>query len=77
MKKLTAILFFTVITAALSCNKGNGTNSTPQQQPTISIADNSLNEGSSGNANFEFTISLSNDYSKAVSVHYSTIDGTA
>ncbi len=77
MKKVTLVLFFTVITAALSCKKGSGTNSPAQQQPTISIADNSLNEGSSGNTNFEFTISLSNAYSKAVSVHYSTIDGTA
>lgn len=73
MKKQTAVWAF-MITAALCCNKGSDPDSTP---PSISIADISLNEGNSGSTNFEFTVTLSSAYPKAVSVHYNTVEGTA
>ena len=77
MKKKITVLFFLVTTVVVSCNKGNNTDNSSQQQPSIRIDDISLNEGSSGTTNFEFTVTLSNAYSKVVGVHYSTIDGTA
>lgn len=72
MRKKITVLFFIVITAALSCKKDDN----DEQQPSISIEDMALNEGNSGTANFEFTITLSHAYSKPVGVHYSTADGT-
>ncbi|MBN3891619.1 MAG: DUF4347 domain-containing protein [Nostoc sp. JL31] len=47
-------------------------------QPTISISDVSVIEGSTGaTANANFTISLSNPNSQQISVNYNTNDGTA
>lgn len=75
MKKPVRVLLFIMIAATLRCGKGSDSGTTAQ--PTISIADISLNEGNAGSTDFEFTVTLSNAYSKAVSVHYSTVEGTA
>ena len=58
--------------------QGTGTilNDDPQI-PTLSINDVSQAEGNSGTANMEFTVTLSNTYTSAVSVQYATAGGTA
>ncbi len=73
MKKKITVLFCIVMTAALSCKKGGN----DEQKPSISIEDMTLSEGNAGTANFEFTVTLSNAYSKPVTMRYSTTDGTA
>ncbi len=45
--------------------------------PTVSIANASVAEGHSGNTNVAFNVSLSKAYDKAVTVGYSTANGTA
>jgi Calx-beta domain/FG-GAP-like repeat len=45
--------------------------------PSITIDDVSVTEGNSGTTNAAFTVNLSSSYSKTVTVHYSTADGSA
>ena len=53
-------------------------NGTPVvSQPSLSIADASLAEGASGNANMAFTVSLSAASATPVTVNYATSNGTA
>ena len=72
MKK-TLVLSVGILIIAFGCSKGS---SAPEQMPKISIADASKPEGSA-NANLDFVVTLSNAYSKAVTVSYSTVNGTA
>ena len=45
--------------------------------PALSVADASVDEGDSGSANMEFTVTLSKMSSEQVTVDYATADGTA
>ncbi len=45
--------------------------------PTLSISDASLNEGNLGQASLTFTVTLTGQSSQAVTVNYSTANGTA
>ena len=45
--------------------------------PTLSINDASLNEGDTGQASLTFTVTLTGESAQAVTVNYSTADGTA
>jgi hypothetical protein len=49
----------------------------PADAPSVSIDDVSVTEGNSGTLNMTFTVKLSAAYSKAITVHYSTADGSA
>ncbi|HEV7747791.1 MAG TPA: Calx-beta domain-containing protein [Pyrinomonadaceae bacterium] len=64
--------------ATISDNQGVGNITNDDTQPTISINDVSLNEGSAaGSATAGFTVSLSNASSQTITVNYATADGTA
>lgn len=56
---------------------GVGTINNDDAQPTISIADVSGNEGTSGTTPFVFTLTLSNPSSLPITVNFATADGTA
>jgi Calx-beta domain/FG-GAP-like repeat len=49
----------------------------PADAPSVSISDVTVTEGNSGTLNVTFTVSLSAAYSKAITVHYTTADGSA
>lgn len=69
-------LVIILIAAILSgCDKGGG--STPPQQPSVSIANNTIAEGNGGVTGMNFTISLNRSYPENVTVTYSTLEGTA
>jgi Calx-beta domain/PASTA domain len=50
---------------------------TPGVLPSLSINDVSVGEGNAGSTNAVFTVTLSTSASQAISVNYSTADGTA
>ena len=60
---------------------GQGTGTILDNEPRISVTDVSQNEGNgtgkNANTAFIFTITLSNPYDQAVTVNFSTADGTA
>jgi hypothetical protein len=57
----------------------NGATSAPPPPvlPTLSIADATIKESSTGTGQLSFTITLSQAATTAVTVHYATADGTA
>jgi len=67
----------TPINASISDPQGVGTITNDDGQPSISITDETLNEGNAGTTAFVFTVSLSNPSSQVVSVNYTTTNGTA
>lgn len=67
-------LFFPLI-VAIACSKSGGKSDQPT--PVVSINSISLPEGNGGSATFEFTLSLTNATSDAVTITYSTLEGTA
>ena len=50
---------------------------TAMTQPTVSIANAAVTEGNSGASNLTFTVALSKAFDKAVTVNYTTANGTA
>jgi hypothetical protein len=64
-------------TAPLGASAVNFAISAPQTVPNITVNNVSLSEGNSGTTPFTFTASLSAASSQAVSVNYSTANGTA
>ncbi|MFT3788072.1 MAG: SdrD B-like domain-containing protein [Tepidisphaeraceae bacterium] len=54
-----------------------GVRTQPPAPPTISIADNSITEGNSGQKNLVFTVTRIGDLSKASSFNYRVLSGTA
>jgi hypothetical protein len=56
---------------------GRGVVTILDDEPRISIYDTSASEGDSGTTPFTFTVSLSAVYDQAVTVNFSTADGTA
>lgn len=63
--------------ATISDNQATGGILNDDAQPQISTGDASGAEGDAGTTNFGFAVSLSNPSSQAVSVDYTTEDGTA
>ena len=72
MKKYLSL--FSLI-AVIACSKSGGKSAEPV--PVVSINGVSLPEGNTGASAFEFTLSLSNAISQAVTVTYSTLEGSA
>jgi len=62
---------------AVTSGSGLGTITNDDAMPSISIADVSQVEGNAGTSNFTFNVSLSNPSDQAVSVDFTTADGTA
>jgi Ca2+-binding RTX toxin-like protein len=58
-------------------NQGLGTITNDDTQPTLSIGDVSQLEGNGGTTNYAFAVSLSAASGQAVTVNYTTADGTA
>lgn len=63
--------------ATISDGQGTGTITNDDLQPTISIADVSVNEGDSGTSSAGFTVSLSNASSQTITVNFATANNTA
>lgn len=63
--------------STIADSQGVGTITNDDMQPTIAINDLSVNEGSSGTTNAEFTVSLSNASSQTITVNYATANDTA
>jgi glucose/arabinose dehydrogenase len=63
--------------ATIADNQGVGTITNDDTQPTISIDDVSVTEGTVTTAFAVFTVSLSNASSQTITVNYATADGTA
>lgn len=63
--------------ATISDNQGIGTITNDDPVPQISINDVSVTEGNTGTTNATFTVTLSRPSSQAITVQYSTADGTA
>jgi glucose/arabinose dehydrogenase len=76
----SAEAFFVNLTGAtnatVSDNQGSGTLTNDDTQPTISINDVSVTEGSAATATAGFTVSLSNASSQTITVNYATADST-
>ncbi len=62
--------------APIADGQGEGTINDNDAEPTISIDDVTVTEGNSGTVNAGFTISLSAESGKTVTVDYATADGT-
>ena len=69
--------FFLFLAMLGSCKKGGGGDGTPQPLPVLTISDLSKAEGNTGTTNFGFTLSLDKAPASAVTVTYSTAEGTA
>lgn len=63
--------------ATIPDSQGVGTIQNDDAQPTISIGDLSQAEGNAGTSSFDFAVTLSNPSDQTITVHYTTIDGTA
>ncbi|HEY9302332.1 MAG TPA: Calx-beta domain-containing protein, partial [Phormidium sp.] len=63
--------------ATIAENKGMGTITNDDTQPTISIGDVTVTEGNSGTTKATFTVKLANASSEEITVKYVTSDGTA
>jgi hypothetical protein len=63
--------------AAISDGQAVGTITDDDDAPTVSVADNSVVEGNSGQVNLVFTITLSAPSALPVTVNYATAAGTA
>ena len=63
--------------ATIADNQGSGTIANDDTEPTISINDVSVTEGSAATTTASFTVSLSNASSQTITVNYATADGTA
>ncbi|HMH23968.1 MAG TPA: family 16 glycosylhydrolase [Puia sp.] len=70
--KLIPLLFWTIT----SCGKGNNDPGSATL-PKLTFADVSVAEGNGGSGTVEIVLTLDHASSKAVSVSYSTVDGTA
>lgn len=68
-------LFIFLISVTSGCGKDKETHT--EKTPSLSIEDMSALEGNSGQSDFQFTVSLDHSFSKAVTVTYSTVEGTA
>src|SRR5262249_28207937 len=64
-------------TARVGGGRGQGASLTDDGVPSLSVGDVSANEGNSGTTAFTFTVTLSAASGQAVTVGYSTADGTA
>jgi beta-glucanase (GH16 family) len=73
MKMLSAIILFLTV----ACSKGGSGGTSNPAQPGITINDISISEGNAGTTNFAFNVTLSRASTTAVTVTYSTNDGTA
>jgi beta-glucanase (GH16 family) len=76
LKKLQISLLFCLFIALFSCGKDNGPGAA-EQQPTATIADLSAPEGNTATTAFIFQVTLSKTFSKAVTLSFRTVDGTA
>ena len=65
------------VNATIADGQGVGTITNDDLQPTISIADLSVNEGDSGTTSAGFTVSLSNASSQTITVNFATANNTA
>jgi uncharacterized repeat protein (TIGR01451 family)/uncharacterized repeat protein (TIGR02543 family) len=63
--------------ATIADGQGEGAINDDDDPPAISIDDVAVSEGDSGTTNATFTVSLSAESGKAISVDYTTADGTA
>lgn len=63
--------------ADLPVNRARGVINNDDAQPTISIGNVAVSEGSEDFVNATFAVSLSNSSDRAITVDYTTIDGTA
>jgi len=63
--------------ATIADNQGVGTITNDDAQPTISINDVTHNEGNAGTTDYDFTVSLSNASSQAITVNAVTADSSA
>jgi hypothetical protein len=63
--------------ALIADGQATGTIQNDDSQPTISIANQSQNEGDSDTTEFGFAVTLSNPSDQSVTVHFNTTDGTA
>jgi len=63
--------------AVIADSSGDGTIQTLDLEPTISIADLSMDEGDAGSTSFQFLVTLTNASYLDVSMDFTTTDGTA
>ncbi|HYR75689.1 MAG TPA: Calx-beta domain-containing protein [Pyrinomonadaceae bacterium] len=63
--------------ATILDGSGLGTITNDDTEPAISIGDKTQTEGNAGTSNFDFAVTLSNPSAQTVTVHYTTVDGTA
>jgi beta-glucanase (GH16 family) len=75
MKKVHLVICVLLMMGA--CKKSESGGSTSQPDPVVSISDVTMFEGDGGTTAFEFTLSLSKQSAKEVSVTYGTEEGTA
>lgn len=76
-KTVRIIICFILLASIFGCSKQNGNGSGSESQPNASIADITLSEGNAATKPFVFEVTLSKTFSKAVSISYKTVDGTA
>ena len=75
MNKIKVFTFFLLLVIIISCSKGQKSGN--QTMPKLNIDDISVAEGNNGVNNAELILVLDHAYSKAVTVSYSTVEGTA
>jgi beta-glucanase (GH16 family) len=70
-------LFILLAFLSMNCKKSGGGAGNVEPVPSVSIEDLSRAEGNGGSVNFQFNVTLSAAYSKAVTVNYATAEGKA
>lgn len=77
MNKVKDALLLSCLIFSIACSKKGGSGNGSEQVPSISIEDVTTTEGNEAVKQFQFTIVLNRSYSKAITLYYSTIDGSA
>jgi beta-glucanase (GH16 family) len=78
MKTLRSWFVFFLVIISMGCKKKNGAGGTTSDQaPAITIEDASTTEGNTALKEFQFTVTLSKSFSRAITVQYNTVEGTA
>jgi hypothetical protein len=67
----------TPVDATIAGADATGTITNDDPKPTLSISDQSVNEGNSGTTNLSFTVTLAGDSALQAAVHYQTSDVSA
>ena len=75
MKLIASIIFFVAFSAC--GKKGSDSDPVVPKTPVLSITDVAQKRDNSATVNFQFTVNVGNVSAKAITVNYTTVDGTA